>query len=107
MSNTKHTPGPWTVTTGKHTETTDLYDKGDTWFNVNGEDGIIADVCFGRCLGNDEEDALANAKLIAAAPEMLEVMTTLYVTMKNNGFNGGHWKKHLDQMNAVIKKATE
>lgn len=72
MSNTvdKHTPGPWRVTTGKHSETTEMWDKGETWFNVNGEDGVIADVLYGRCLPCDEEQAEANAALIAAAPQL-------------------------------------
>lgn len=71
MSELKHTPGPWYVTTGVHSETTDCYDKGETWFNVNGEDGVIADVLHGRCLSADEDEANANAHLIAAAPELL------------------------------------
>lgn len=72
MSNTvdKHTPGPWRVTTGKHNETTEMWDKGEIWFNVNGEDGVIADVLHGRCLPCDEEEAEANAALIASAPTL-------------------------------------
>ena len=74
MSNTKHTEGPWYVTTGVHSETTEMYDKGETWFNVNGPDGVIADVLHGRCLSADEEEAEANAQLIASAPSLLEAL---------------------------------
>ena len=56
--NTKHTPGPW---------------KYITWHGQHGvHDAMDNDVCetFG-------EDAEANARLIAAAPELLEALEYL------------------------------
>lgn len=54
----KHTPGPWTTT------------FGDSVITENG--GCVAD-CVGAM---DYETRKANARLIAAAPEMLEVLKT-------------------------------
>ena len=63
----KHTPGPWTITTGAEGNTlvTSPHDK----------DGIDDDVClvYG---GNDKDPETmgANARLIAAAPELLAAL---------------------------------
>lgn len=82
MANERFTPGPWEVTTGTHNESTDLYDKGEAWFNVNGEGGVIADVLHGRCLSADEDEAAANAALIAAAPVMYEALNAAYAALQ-------------------------
>lgn len=68
------TPGPWEVVEGKHDHTTHFYDAGETWFNVRNEENVLADVVHGRCLDTDEEDARANAALIAYAPEMYSML---------------------------------
>lgn len=68
------TPGPWKVTTGIHSETTDSYDSGDVWFNINGEDhNVIGETLYGRCLDATEEEARANAELMAYAPELYQL----------------------------------
>lgn len=89
MANEKFTPGPWNVTTGTHTESTDTYDEGDVWFNVNGEDGAIADVLHSRCLPAEVEEAEANAHLIAAAPAMYEALKGVADFFKSEVGNGG------------------
>lgn len=71
------TPGPWEVRSGKHTHTSEYFDEGETWFNVTNEDGVIADVLYGRCLDIDEEEAESNAYLIASAPEMYAELAAL------------------------------
>lgn len=101
-TDTKHTPGPWTVTTGEHTETTDLYDKGETWFNVNGEEGVIADVLHGRCLTQDEDEAAANAALIAAAPDMFEAMQEFVDRVERGEVRS---KKTYEKFKAILSKA--
>lgn len=85
MSKEKFTPGPWTVTTGKHTETTDLYDAGDVWFNVNGDDGVIADIPYGRCLPADEDEARENAKIIAVTPVFYMALKRIARIKMNSG----------------------
>lgn len=72
------TPGPWRVITGTHSENTEMHDEGETWFNVNNEDGVIADVLHGRCLDVDEDEAAANARLIAEAPTMYELLVEIF-----------------------------
>lgn len=51
----KHTPGPWIA-------------KGDNVYEEN-EPGRIAKTC-----GGTDEQAAANARLIAAAPDLLEAL---------------------------------
>ncbi len=66
----KHTPGPWHV--AEHPDgdlTTRITDDPRGWMNRTANYGIrIADVWCG-----DMEDGATNARLIAAAPELLEV----------------------------------
>lgn len=66
MSGFKGTPGPWNV------------GVNHCYFEINSENGGIGDVCMsghafdaGQRLGPTAE---ANAKLIAAAPELLEAL---------------------------------
>lgn len=51
----------------------------------------------------------ANAKLIAAAPEMLEALIALKTANGSNNFDGWHesFKDAIKKANEVIKKATE
>ena len=57
-----HTPGPWTI--GRFPQSDDrVYISGRTWQN-------FAEVCS-HASGFDQPEAAANARLIAAAPELL------------------------------------
>jgi hypothetical protein len=57
-----HTPGPWCVETRAHPGSIDICtDEHEPWF--------IAEVC--KSVGFDGFDGEANARLIAAAPELL------------------------------------
>ena len=58
MSESKHTPGPWTV------------GKSDAGFSIYAGDLLIVDLVCG--ITDDEADA--NASLIAAAPDLLEAL---------------------------------
>lgn len=60
---TNHTPGPWAVSFG-----TDVYLHGER-FEHNRH---IADCDMDMDLGKDEREA--NARLVAAAPELLEAL---------------------------------
>jgi hypothetical protein len=72
MTNTKHTPGPWTVVKGNN-------GFCDTWqveYKTQLKHGTIADCGFITAIyadGTRKEklEHLANARLIAAAPDML------------------------------------
>jgi len=65
---TKHTPGPWSVFEDKENETGIV--KG---YNVESAAGEIVG-CEGICGGSNDE---ANARLIAAAPDLLEAVDRL------------------------------
>jgi hypothetical protein len=59
-----HTPGPWCVETRAHPGSIDICtDEHEPWF--------IAEVC--KSVGFDGFDGEANARLIAAAPDLLEI----------------------------------
>jgi hypothetical protein len=62
----KHTPGPWKV----------AGDDINGQAIVRGEHVEIA-TCWHHCLGSLEIQMRANARLIAAAPELLEACQTL------------------------------
>jgi len=66
VSKTKHTPGKWEL----HLPAKDAVD--DSWWEVEGKGGEhIAQNNFG---GNERETELANARLIAKAPELLKAL---------------------------------
>lgn len=66
MAETKHTPGPWVI-----------YDAG-IWPGIDGQTGTV--IIFGidgeeaGVKGDGRDDAMANARLIAAAPELLAAL---------------------------------
>lgn len=70
----KHTPGPWGIIIGE---------AGPVVFS--GENGDLVSR-MGSFLGDDE--AMANARLIAAAPDLLEALQ-MVVTIANEAYD--HW----------------
>lgn len=87
----KHTPGPWTT-----------WGKADPSQIIASKDGFVAQTVG----GNDE----ANARLIAAAPELLEALEVAEKALTTifKAFNLGVLE-NADQMNiirAAISKAT-
>lgn len=93
-----HTPGPWIAEQ-------DITSDGDTCWNVAcNQDGfahfIVGNEGLFRCDGSDE----ANARLIAAAPEMLNMLIELQESAQ-------YWSEYgapfniVNRLNAVISKA--
>lgn len=80
MSEVKHTPGPWKVCVGN---------SGSIFGDLNnrahdGDNPYIGTVA-GIGVDQDIPECTANAKLIAAAPDMYEVVNELYEwAMKTN-----------------------
>lgn len=72
----KHTPGPWSI-----------YNGGQDEFMVcterNGPRTIIAEVA------GDSDTARANAKILAASPEMLDALKEILVSLAtySDGYN--------------------
>lgn len=103
MSNAKHTPGPWTV---------------GTMVNNDGGVSIVSDedrVCsvdaigdFPRGKGWKHEDAErdANARLIAAAPDLLEALRYLVMHCKGlDRFEGNPINEAIRAAREVLAKA--
>lgn len=85
----KHTKGPWKLHDSKQVI---------AWDSLAQESSTI---CFiGSCDTSEEED-LANAALISAAPDMLDVIFDAYDLIKNELGYG----EVTDKLEAVIKKA--
>ncbi len=85
MSETaKHTPGPWEAK-GKSVRTTNHTTQGSA---PNGYEGGICN-CMGRRMGprsGIDETAEANARLIAAAPEMLDALEEVLPHLERFGY---------------------
>lgn len=90
--NTKHTPAPWTV-------------NPKAKRNVRHGNLTIAN-CSSSQDGSREEEEIANAKLIAAAPELLEALKIVRNYFGENDKTLAEHKMFAIADNA-IKKATE
>lgn len=114
----KHTPGPW-----KYSITHPM--SGDVWFVITDNDGrgpimeIGGDeqngqIAVAKYLITDPKEIEANARLIAAAPELLEACKqTQYKLIDfiheiiENDMIVPLWVNNLkDEIDSVIKKAT-
>lgn len=90
---TKHTPGPWKV-------------DGDTYITAHSL--IIA-----HCKQNGSlklEDAQANARLMAAAPDLLEAAERACIKLKelaDDYPDDNYWNECIESLNAAIAKATK
>lgn len=79
MSETKFTPGPWTVRDhGK-----DRNNDSNIYVHVGGEKNYgnpIAKVVMGGhgALNSENDSLIANAKLISVAPDMYDIVKELY-----------------------------
>ena len=82
-----HTPGPWFVTTQ------DDYPTGEVSADPMGVRHIVTTYC---------DDAKANARLIAAAPELLEALQAVW----NEGVIPDGFAVLQDQVCDAIAKAT-
>ena len=74
MTDTKHTPGPWTYT-----------HSGLSCFSLDAGKENIVSGC--GCCGSPEISSEANARLIAAAPELLDALEGVLYRIKASE----HW----------------
>lgn len=84
MSKAKHLPGPWEQTRTKYLVKLSASSPSDgTWH-------FFAKVCVRiKGEGKDDETGLANARLIAAAPELLEALKKLTMMARTSGGTAG------------------
>ena len=88
-----HTPGPWAIEDCTPGESTGLR------FAINSENNVIARTTDGW------KEAQANARLIAAAPEMLEMCKLLEECMETiDGKDGYDASYELAKVRAVLAK---
>jgi hypothetical protein len=86
MSSTKHTPGPW-----------ELFSTGEVWSSH----GHIV-----KAYASTPSDR-ANARLITAAPELLEVATMILFSIDGGGNVVTFQDMHINQLREAIEKATQ
>lgn len=86
-----HTPGPWIATGFKNTVVNDS--QGNTIALHPSHDGSV-------------ENAIANARLIAAAPDLLECAMALAVVIAENRVVESERSQLLEMCRAAIAKAT-
>lgn len=105
--NNKHTPGPWRLKAGRNIGNTIEGYSGRRGFE--GDDGYRTVALYQSCeptglRAEEVVNATANARLIAAAPEMLEALQEIVAAAD------GDWWEQLDatleKSRAAIAKAT-
>jgi hypothetical protein len=103
MSETKHTPGPWRM--WSDTEENEVYGRVIGIQIHAGPNTSIGSIHGLRSADGDVRDqAFANANLIAAAPELLDVLENL-VALTEIRPKLHEYKAALDEARAVIAKA--
>lgn len=71
---TEHTPGPWHIDPCGDILSTSVQNMDDQKDN-----GLICALCSDRC----RDENIANARLIAAAPDMLKALERARMTLQN------------------------
>ena len=95
---TTHTPGPWCLQESLN----DFYGQ-----EIIGGRRIIAETCIDDAVQETEED-LANARLIAAAPDLLSALEYFYNIMHDyrDSTRKGYVKQAFKRARDAITKAT-
>ena len=100
MSEGKHTPGPWHFTEGGSQK------KGDYYAHIGAETSMT----ILASMNEHHPAAGANARLIAAAPEMLEALVTalpyIEAAEEEEAYKPGAVAKVTKQVRAAIARAT-
>lgn len=121
MSNTKHTPGPWVISPAStNTATWDEIYSADMKVQICSMEMLKQRMMYieetiEQLEDTDEiDEAIANAKLIAAAPSMknriIEAIHSLTIFVKTSKLDGVQWgqiSNIINDLNTAIKKATE
>jgi hypothetical protein len=98
----KHTPGPWYVDPIRISPSATIHIRSNAYAEIPGEFMPIADVRAGVHVGEDE----ANARLIAAAPELLAALKSLTAHLGPDGYIPQAGEHATKQALAAIARAT-
>lgn len=110
--NTKHTAGPWRVELYEGEHPYIISEQGKRWDNpvvcnlyddVTPNDSVTMGAWYESC-----DNAKANARLIAAAPELLEALEGVYRIIEAFGYTtalGKTQKARMDAARSAIAKA--
>ena len=94
----KYTPGPWNANFTR-------FSRWVVGFHITDpKHGSLRPICEMGAMNPDE--IAANARLIAAAPELLEALMLAESVYRQNCVNEGEPSSVLDAMQAAILKAT-
>jgi hypothetical protein len=96
MSNAKHTPGPWEIGD---------YDEELQAVRIRAGGFVPLTPAVALAAGLDKPRAYSNARLIAAAPELLEALIQVRAAMPDRTFATAEAKLVIDMVNAAIAKA--
>ena len=98
MSAAKHTPGPWAVIPQKtlQGDIATVYNTPDGWVSIHAPTWLNI---------GDQQVAMANARLIAAAPDLLEALRTARDHIDMDALEISHCKD-AERIRAAIAKAT-
>ena len=115
----KYTPGPWSVfidDSGGQWTGWPLSITSDADVNDNGDGKLVVRTGgqwpYAWDYGTSQREAVANARLIASAPDLLEALTALYASYKALADSGdaGNWRledtNEGQQTLAAIARAT-
>lgn len=106
----KHTPAPWVCTNGTYVFTDLNYvnangiksDKTDGWQIA---DCSAGKTCVdGECVELSANEQIANATLIAAAPELLEALIEMQRNGRKQGWNDSY-ESSMEKTRKAIAKA--
>jgi hypothetical protein len=99
----KHTPGPWVVKDGWDENGNGKYFPSVIMGHISKLSGEMPQIVVNESHDQHRESIMANAKLIAAAPDMLDVIKELYEWAINNNVKGRIFPK----LEAAYLKATK
>ncbi len=109
MKTTNHTPGPWAINTcnenGPFLDSFYLSTTAQTW-DGNEEDRIVCRFPTGTGQFSDMgRENLANARLIASAPELLSALEDAIEELKHAAYIVNLRQDVIDQCKAALAKA--
>lgn len=104
MSESKHTPGPWTAHFWNNLDNGTLEPTGKRTIRI--EHQVFPDIKIGRALATLDFDNEANARLIAAAPELLDALQDAMRWFAKLEDWCGVGDPNIEKYRAAIAKAT-